>query len=139
MRVNWLEMSNRWRSIMKSKIFLFLAQGLGCAILLNQSPANGAAAAGTGTGAGVQGGASATNFVSVTNRTGLAPNDMAASEFDRILIVQVRQRLYLKDPGTSGSWNMINFASQGGNMLVSGQVAQLADKENLIVVVRNTP
>jgi len=207
---------------MKSNVFLLIL-GLGCAI--NQSSANGAAAAGASTGAGVQSGSSSagasgnaafgtppasgnasvsgnvgvnnpppvppqtpnpllvatnnlfvgqtnstgtnqtgdtnqvnvtnqffntnqvfvtnqmfsTNFVSITNRTGLAPNDMAASEFDRVLIVEVRQRLYLKDPGTSGSWSTVGLASQGGNMLVSGQVAQLADKQNLIVLVRNTP
>jgi hypothetical protein len=80
-----------------------------------------------------------TNFVSITNRVGLATNDQAASEFDRVLIVQVRQRLYHKDPGTSGTWNSVNFASQGGTMLVSGQVLNLSDKESVLVVARNTP
>jgi hypothetical protein len=80
-----------------------------------------------------------TNFVSVTNRVGLGSNDMAATEFDRALVVQVRQRLYLKDPGTSASWSTVNLAARDGTMLVSGQVLDLAAKDSLIVVVRNTP
>ena len=80
-----------------------------------------------------------TNFVTITNRTGLAPSDLAATEFDRALIVQVRQRLYLKDPGISASWNTVALASQEGRILVSGQVAQLQDKDALLVLVRNTP
>jgi len=82
---------------------------------------------------------SSTNFVSMTNRTGLGSNDQAATEFDRALVLQVRQRVYRKDPGISASWNAVAFAANGGNILVSGQVAQLADKQNLLVLVQNTP
>jgi hypothetical protein len=80
-----------------------------------------------------------TNFVSITNRVGLGQGDQAATEFDRALIVQVRQRIFIKDPGISASWAAASFAANGGNILVSGTMLNATDKDQLLVLVRNTP
>jgi hypothetical protein len=80
-----------------------------------------------------------TNFVSITNRVGLGANDLAATEFDRALIVNVRQRIFIKDPGISASWDTLNFAANGGTILVSGTMLNALDKNQLLVLTRNTP
>jgi hypothetical protein len=80
-----------------------------------------------------------TNFVSTTNRTGLGPNDQAATAFDQALILQVRQRFFIKDPGVSASWRAVSLAANGGNILVSGSVLNITDKDQLLVLIRNTP
>jgi hypothetical protein len=105
---------------------------------------NGTAAGATnqnpqaGTGSNTNG-VPATNIVSTTNQTTIQTRDRAVTQFDRNLIIQVRQRLYQKDPGTSGSWGAVTFASQSGTMLVSGAVATELAKRNLISLVQNTP
>jgi hypothetical protein len=80
-----------------------------------------------------------TNVVVITNRPGMGSSDQAASELDRALIVEVRQRIRRKDPGISASWDTVGLAANGGNILVSGQVLQLADKQSLLVLVQSTP
>jgi len=80
-----------------------------------------------------------TNFVSVTNRTGFGSNDRAATEADRVIVIQVRNRVRQKDPGISTAWDTVGLAAQSGTVLVSGQVAKLADKQVLLAIVQNTP
>jgi hypothetical protein len=79
-----------------------------------------------------------TNAVSFTNRVGIGPADTAITEFDRTLIVTVRQRLFPLMQ-TAGGWAPISFLANRGGVVVFGEVGSVQERDQVITTVRTTP
>ena len=79
-----------------------------------------------------------TNAVSFTNHFGLGPADTAITEFDRTVIITVRQRLFPLMQ-TAGGWAPISFLSDRGAVIVFGEVVSISERDQVISTVQTTP
>ena len=79
-----------------------------------------------------------TNAVSFTNHFGLGPGDTAITEFDRTVIITVRQRLFPLMQ-TAGGWAPISLLSDRGAVIVFGEVVSIRERDQVISTVQTTP
>jgi len=80
-----------------------------------------------------------TNAASATNRSGLGPQDMAATEFDRMLIIRARATIIQRLGGTPAAWAPVTFNSDNGAVTVAGAVPSVVIKQRVIAMLQTFP
>jgi len=80
-----------------------------------------------------------TNVVSSTNRAGLGPQDVAATEFDRNLIIRFRGTLMQRLGGTPAAWTPVTLNSANGVVTAGGVVSSMVIKQRLVATLQTFP
>jgi len=80
-----------------------------------------------------------TNTIAGTNGSGMGPQDRATTEFDRSLIVRMRQSIMLKLGGTASAWAPVGISSQNGIVTLMGAVPSIVLKQRVVTTVQGTP
>jgi hypothetical protein len=80
-----------------------------------------------------------TNGVSATNRFGLGPQDIAATEFDRRLIMRARATIIQRLGGTPAAWAPVTFNANNGAVTVAGAVPSVVIKQRVIAMLQTFP
>jgi len=81
----------------------------------------------------------ATNTITGTNGSGLGPQDMALTEFDRNLIIRFRATLIQRLGGTPAAWTPVTFRSDNGVFTVGGVVSSIVLKQRVLATLQTFP
>jgi len=81
----------------------------------------------------------ATNSIRGTNGSGLGPQDVAATEFDRTLIMRFRGTLMQRLGGTPAAWAPVTLNANNGVVTVGGVVSSTVIKQRVIATLQTFP
>src|SRR5437899_625753 len=70
-----------------------------------------------------------TNSITGTNGSGLGPQDVALTEFDRTLIIRIRTTIIQRLGGTPAVWAPVSFNADNGIVTIAGVVPSLVLKQ----------
>jgi hypothetical protein len=80
-----------------------------------------------------------TNGISGTNGSGLGPNDMAMTEFDRTLTIRIRQTIVARLGGTPSAWLSVGINADNGSVTLVGAVPSVILKQRIVTTVQSSP
>jgi hypothetical protein len=83
--------------------------------------------------------ATATNGISGTNGSGIGPNDMASTEFDRTLTIRIRQTIVTRLGGTPSAWSSVAINADNGAVTLVGAVPSVMLKQRIVTTVQSSP